>query len=371
MIKKILLVLFLIFIFSINVNAEENDIYKEQLEISKADELSDTLPHNIQEYLEQYSIDLSDYNWVNNIGYQNVFSHIWYFLSGGAKTQLASFGCVLGIILLSAALLGNSGGSINQTVAYVTVISVAALLVAPLLSSINSCVEALKGCAVFISAFVPVFASILAAGGKVATSVSMSALLLGAANGMTYIANYVIVPLISGYLAVSISSSVSPLVNNSGLSESIKKVVFWIISLTSTIFVGILGIQTAVNASADNLSMKTARFIIGSAIPVTGGVLSEALSTLTASISLLKSSVGIYGVIVCCLFFLPILCELLIWRLGLFGTIFVSNIFSLPKLSGLLKAIDTVLSVLIGIILISCAMFVLSLTVVLNNGGSL
>lgn len=371
MIKKILIVLLLMSVFSLNVSAQENDIYNEQLEISGANELQNTLPQDIQDYLEEYSIDISDYNWVNNIGYQNVFSHIWSFLSGGAKTQFATFSCVLGIILLTAALIGNSAGSVNHTVIYITVISVAALLINPLLSSVNAAVEALRSCAYFISAFVPVFASIVAAGGKVATSVSMSALLLGAANGMTYIANFIIVPLMSGYLAVSVSSSVSPLINNSGLSEGIKKVVFWIMSLISTLFVGILGIQTAVNSSADNLSMKTAKFIVGSAVPVTGGVLSEALGTLTASISLLKSSVGIYGVIVCCLFFLPILCELLIWRLGLFGTIFISNVFSLPKLSGLLKAIDTVLSVLIGIILISCAMFIISLTVVINGGGTI
>ena len=112
--------------------------------------------------------------------------------------------------------------------------------------------------------------------------------------------------------------------------------------------------------------MKTAKFIIGSAVPVAGGVLSEALGTLTASISLLKSTVGIYGVIVCLLFFLPIICELLLWRLGLAVSIFLSGIFSVSKLSSLLKSIDTVLSVLIGIILLSCAMFIISLTVVIS-----
>lgn len=368
MIKKISMILLFVLLLSVNVNAEENDIYKEQLEISGANQLTESLPQEIQEYLEEYSIDISDYNWVNNLNYKNVFSHIWDFLSGGAKKHLATFGCVLGVILLTAALMGNSVGSVNQTVNYVTVLCIAALILTPLFSTITATVDALKNCAYFITGFVPVFAAIIAAGGKVATSVSMSALLLGAANGMTYIANFVIVPLMGGYLAVSVSSSVSPILNNSGLSESIKKFVFWIMSFITTVFVGILGIQTAVNSSADSLSMKTAKFIIGSSVPVAGGVLSEALSTLTASISLLKSSVGIYGVIICCMFFLPILCELLLWRFTLFGTTFMANIFSLPKLSGLLKSVDTVLSVLVGIVLISCAMFIISFAVVINSG---
>ncbi len=369
MIKKIVIVIFISILFSLNVSAD--DLYKEQLEISGANEINETLPDKIQEYLEEYSIDISDYNWVNNLDYNNVFTHIWDFITKGIKKHLATFSCVLGVILISAALNGNALNSINQTVSYVIVLSVSAIILTPLYSCVTASVEALKNCAYFITAFVPVFASIVAAGGKAITSVSMSALLLGAANGMSYIASFVVVPLMSGYLALSISSSVSPLLNTSGLCESIKKLTFWIMSLISTVFIGILGIQTAVNSAADNLSMKTAKFIIGSSVPVAGGVLSEALGTLTASMSLLKSSIGIYGVIICFLFFLPILLELLLWRVTIFGTTFISDIFSLPKLSGLLKSIDAVLSVLIGIILISCAMFIISLTIIIGSGKAI
>ena len=366
MIKKVFLCFCLIFVFSVNVCASENDIYAEQLQSSGADTLEENLPEDIKDYLEENSVNLYETDWVNGINFKTVFSHIFSFFKGGLKKQFATFGCVLGVILLTAALSGNSANGINPTVVYITVLSVAALIITPLFSLISASVTALKDCGYFITCFVPIFASIVAAGGKTATSISMSALLLAAANGMIYIANYVLLPLLSGYLAVSISSSVSPLLNNSGLGEGIKKTVFWVLSLVSTVFVGILGIQTAVNSSADNLSMKTAKFIIGSAVPVAGGVLSEALGTLTASISLLKSTVGIYGVIVCLLFFLPIICELLLWRLGLAVSIILSGIFSVSKLSSLLKSIDTVLSVLIGIILLSCAMFIISLTVVIS-----
>lgn len=370
MIKKIIIITFFVLTFSVTVKAEEGNIYNQQLEISGANELQDNLPNEIKEYLEEYSIDINNTDWVNNLSYKNVFLHIWGFFTGGIKKQFATFGCVLGIILIYAAISGYEGNAVNQTVIFVTVLSVAGVILSPLYSCITAAVESLKSCAYFIASFVPVFASIIVASGKTATGVSMSTLLLAAANGMSYISNFIIVPLMSGYLAVSVSSSVSPLLNNSGLSESIKKIVLWIMSFISTLFVGILGIQTAVNSAADSLSIKTAKFIVGSSVPVTGGVLSEALSTLTASISLLKSSVGIYGVIICCLFFLPILCELLLWRVGLFFTAFVSNVFSLAKLSGLLRAIDTVLSVLIGIILISCAMFTLSLAVVISSGNA-
>ena len=150
-------------------------------------------------------------------------------------------------------------------------------------------------------------------------------------------------------------------------SQAVKKLALWVLSLITTVFLGILSIQTVVNAHADNLSMRTAKFIIGSSVPVAGGVLSEALGTLTASMSLLKSTVGIYGVVICCLIFLPIIIELVLWRITLWVSDFVALQFSLSKISGLLQSLDTVLSVLIGIILLTCAMFIISLSVVMGS----
>jgi len=132
--------------------------------------------------------------------------------------------------------------------------------------------------------------------------------------------------------------------------------------------VGILSIQTVVSASSDTLALKTAKFIVGSSVPLAGTALSEALTTVTASLGLLKSSVGVYGVVACVAIFLPFLAELLIWRVILVICSSVSDLFSLPKISGLLRSVDTVMSVIIGIIMLTCAMFVISLTVVMTVG---
>lgn len=370
MIKKIIVIFILFFAFCFNVNANEADIYKEQLQNSGAYNLQNTLPPEVKEYLNDFSVDISDYNWVNNLTANNVFSHIFSFLKGGFKTPFLTFSSVLAIILLSALLNEQGNASVNKTVMFATSLAIVGVISVPVFSSISAAVNAMKGCSVFIFSFVPVFAVIVAVGGRAATSASMSALLLGAANAVSFIANFAVVPLMSGYLGISIASSISDQFDNNTISAGIKKFSFWIMSFVSTVFLGILGLQTTVNASADNLTMRTAKFIIGSSVPVAGGVLSEALNTLTASMSLLKSSVGIYGVVICCLIFLPILLELLLWRFCIWLTIFVSSTFSVKKISGLLQSIDTVLSVLIGIILLTGAMFIISLTIIVGSGKS-
>ena len=217
-----------------------------------------------------------------------------------------------------------------------------------------------------MTAFVPVFAAVTEAAGNAATSVSMSALLLGAAQAVSFIANFVVIPLMGGYLAITIAASVSPIISNSGIADGIKKLSFWIMSLTSTVFIGILSIQTALGSAADGLSVRTAKFIIGSAVPVAGTALSEALTTVTAAMGTLKASVGIYGVIACAVIFLPLLAELFLWRLVLMVISSVSGLFSLGKISSVIKGVDSVMAVLIGIILLTLAVFIISLTIVIG-----
>ncbi|MBQ8740924.1 MAG: hypothetical protein IJY79_05200, partial [Clostridia bacterium] len=165
------------------------------------------------------------------------------------------------------------------------------------------------------------------------------------------------------------SSGVSPLLTSSGIVESVKKISMWILSLLGTLFIGILGIQTAVNSAADSVTLRTAKFILGTSVPVAGGVLSEAVSTISASMGLLKSSVGIYGVVALILMLLPIVIELILWRCMLMLNISLGELFSLPKITGILRAVDSMLSVLLGVVLMVGGMFIISLTVVITAAG--
>ncbi len=373
MIRKLVFITIFIFLFSLPVSAEEvENFYKEQYELSEADRLSYNLPEETRDFLNKEEITAENPDWINKLSLENVFSHIFSFLKSGAKEPfLASFG-ILAVILISAAIGSmETVSSASAAAAYATALSAAAVICVPVFKTVSASVNALQGCSVFMAGFIPVFAVIVASAGAPITSASMSALLLGASQVVSFISNFVVVPLLGGYMSISLASSVSPLVSNSGIAEGIKKLSFWIMSLLTTVFIGILSIQTAVNASADTLSVKTAKFIIGSSVPVAGTVISEALTTVTASMGLLKSSIGIYGVVACSAIFLPLVCELLIWKIALSLLAVISDLFSISKISSLLRAVDTVMSVLSGIIILTACMFIISLSIVVSAGKAL
>ena len=371
--KRVFLTLILLmFLFPFAAYAAETDgeqLYYEQYYDSGADKLTDFLPDGTREYFEKNGIDPSDYGWVGSLSAQSVFSHILEFLKNGAETPLKSGAAIIAVILIAAAFSSAEikSGAVQAAV-YAAVTSAAAIIVAPVYSSVKAGVDAMKGLSVFMLGFIPVFAVIVAASGGAVTSASMSTLLLTAAQGVSYISSFAVLPLMGGYLAVSIGSSVSPLMQRSGIAETVKKLALWITAFISTVFAGILSIQTAVNSSADTLTAKTARFIIGSSVPVAGGVLSEALGTVLSSVTLLKSSIGIYGAVACAAILLPLITELLIWRAVLIITAGAAGLFSLPQISGLLKAVDSMMSVLLGIILTVGAVFIISLAVVVSAG---
>jgi stage III sporulation protein AE len=150
------------------------------------------------------------------------------------------------------------------------------------------------------------------------------------------------------------------------LGETIKKAATWLLSLSLTIFLGLLSIQTAVNADADSAGLRTIKFVLSSIIPVTGGALSESMTTLTSSLKLLKSSVGMYGVLALGVSALPLVLELLLWRFSLYLATAVGELFGVKEGINILKCADCVLATLVGIILFTASLFIISLAVVTN-----
>ena len=365
--KKIIVFVLVMIIFSLPTAAAD-EIYSEQYEISGADELKYALDKETQAFFEENGLEISGYDWVNKLSRENVFSHLLSLIRGKVKNPLSSCAMIICIILITAAVtsFGDENGKYTAAL-YAAALAITAIIASDIWKSVCAATSAVKGSATFMLSFIPVFAGTVALSGGSISAVSMSALLLGAAETVSFAASFLVLPLMGGYLALSICSGVSPILEGSDITELVKKMAVWAISFISTLFVGILGIQTAVNSSADTLAMKSAKFIIGTSVPIAGPALSEAASTISASLSLLKSSIGIYGVVAVAVIFIPVIAELIIWRAVMLACSSVSSLFSLPKISALLKAVDSMLSLLLGITLLVGSMFIISLTVTVTG----
>ena len=364
--KKIIIFLALTFVFSLNVQASP---YQEQYEISGAGNIKEYLTPDAERVIEGLEIDMADSNWVSKLTPESIFSQIFRFIKTGIKEPLKCAGSVLAVMLLIAVANTFEGfAPFNNTASYIfTLCSVTAILL-PMFSLIESAASAIKGISVLMDGFIPIYAGILTVGGKTATATGMSFLLTFAAGAVGSLSAFVIVPLMSCYLGVAVVSGIMPIGAINRLGDGIKKAAMWILSFILTLFIGILSIQATVNKAADNLGLKTVKFMIGSFVPVAGGALSETLGTLIGSVGLLKSSVGMFAVIAIAAMILPVVIELLIWRFILFGLDIISAFLGVEMKTDILRAADSVIAVLIGVMLFVGALFIISLSII--AGGS-
>lgn len=367
--KKIIITLLLLLLFSLPAYAQD-DIYQNQLELSGAQEIKELLPRDAADILDSLEIDITDPKMAEKITVKGIFAHIGEFIKSGGTAPAKTGLSVLAVIIITASLSCiRREGELSTATELVCTAAVAGALLVPLYSLIQSTASAMKGVGVFMTGFVPVFAGIVTLSGNVSTSTLSAATLLSAAQGLSWFAAFGVVPVMCAYLAVSSCCAVSPLMGAAGLSESIKKLAMWILSLIVTLFSGIMSLQTTLSGAADGVALRTGKFLIGSAFPVGGAALSEAAGTLAGSMGVLKNTAGIYAVLGVAACVLPLCIQLLLYRLWLFAAGTAANLFSQARISSVIKAADSVLSVMVSLILFTAALFIICIIIVVKAGG--
>lgn len=157
-------------------------------------------------------------------------------------------------------------------------------------------------------------------------------------------------PLLCIYLALCIIVPVAPFLHLEQVTGGIKSVVCWGLGILTTIFVGMLSIQTIVGSGGDSLMLKTSKFLVGSFIPVIGGTISDAVGAAKGCVQVLKSVVGSFGILVAVLSFLPALLEVCLWYLAVRVLAWVGLMLDAKEVSSLLSSIAQTFSILLAMI---------------------
>ena len=136
-----------------------------------------------------------------------------------------------------------------------------------------------------------------------------------------------------------------------------------------TLFVGLLSLQSFVTVSADNVTMKAAKFAVSTTIPIVGGAVSEALSTVKSTMGIMKGSIGTFGMISGALVILPSLVSAFCFKLALFIAGAVSDLFGTKALTELIKSGECVMSIVIAVLFCFMLLLSVSTAVILFSGA--
>ncbi len=106
-----------------------------------------------------------------------------------------------------------------------------------------------------------------------------------------------LVPLLYGYIAASAAQAAVGENRLKRLADLLKWTVTTVLTVVTMAFVGYLTASGVVAGTADAATVKAAKFAISGAIPVVGGILSDAAETVLASAGILKGTVGVFGMV--------------------------------------------------------------------------
>lgn len=366
-----LLLFLLIPISSYSMDYSEEE-YNKTLSSYDLSSFEKELDADTYKMLDELGVLDFSYESITGLSFNDIVGLLKSLFQKKAELPIKSSVTVLIFILLSAflqSLKAESDDSVNMIYSTATALLVATVVLVKLTSTVSLASMAISVASNFVYAFIPVFCSIVVASGGITTGFSTNTTLLILAQGLSFISSNVFMPIVNCYLALGVTSSLRYELNLDKLLSSVKKIITTCISFVSGVFVSVLSVKTAVAGRADMLGLRSIRFAINSVVPVIGSSISEGLLSIQAYSSLIKSSVGIVGVVAVVLVFLPSIIEVVLWRISLTLCVIVSDIFGDKSVSAVLNAFLNTLLLINVILILSMVTTVISFGILIAAGG--
>lgn len=366
MMKKLILTLIfslLVLFGALTVSASEQDSYEELFEESGAADLTDYLPEETVENLEDAGISSASEKYMTDIDISQILTSVMEITAEESRQPLKVGAAVIAAVLLIALLGGMkdslADGRTTQTAYTAISVFTAFTVLSPLLTYFNDVIKTINGANSFERGFIPVFAAVLAASGQTVTAAGSAAAILTVSEIASGILCGTAVPFIRILTAVSAVTSALPEMNLDSIVAFAEKCIKWLLGILATVLVAALTISGMVTAAADTVAGKAVKFVVSGSVPVIGGAVGEALASVKSCIALLKTSVGAFGIIACAYVFLPIIIRGILWRLMLELCSGIADLFSAGAVSKLLRSLASS----VGMLLSVCIMFMILLTV--------
>lgn len=367
-VKILLCVSLFMILFTVTAFAGDGDIdsYKDEFSY---DEMISSIDSSVVDILSEIGITEISYDSIFSVTPQKVFDSFFNIFMGALKEPFKYFLSVTGVIAIMA-LLTNLSRS-PETVTLIGSSCVACILAVPIVSLVSRGFSVLETLSAFTTAFSGVFCAVTSASGGVVQGTSFLGLNIAINSVFSLVLSAVSKPLANCMCALSFLSCFNIKTFSERISDLFKRCYIFILSLVTTLFSGLSAIKTVLGGSADSVASRSVKFLVGRSLPLVGGVVSESYQSIIASLNLIKSTVGVFGIITVVITVLPIILELSVWWLSLSFISTASEIFGSFKIENLINIFKDVIVLLIATVAFSSLLFIISCGFMLIFKGSI
>lgn len=337
------------------------DVYKEQKETLELEELERAGREYMDLPLDGIDLDR---------GLKSVLDTGNEALPGVVRKAVRSCVLLLTAVLLCSlaeSLYTDEKGSI-KAVRLAGTLAVTAVAVADVNSLLGLGAETLNEMTGFSNLLLPAVAALTAATGAITGAAARQVAAMLFSDLLMNLISKVLIPMVYAYLAASVAWAA---LGNEGLRRiagTIKWAVTFILTAVVLAFVAYLTMSGVVAGTADAAGIKATKFAMSSAVPVVGGILSDAAETVLASAGVLRSAVGVFGMLVVLMMCLAPFLQLGVHYLAYKFTSALSATVAESRTAGLVDSIGSAFGLILGMTgagaLLQLVSVVSSLTVV-------
>lgn len=241
-----------------------------------------------------------------------LFSRMWEALcdklAGLARGSMRSAAALIAAVLLCSLAGVFAEGEGERWAGLCGVLAVSGIALGDAHSFIGRGSALLFDISAFSKSLLPCLAATAAASGRAsAGAAKYAATALFMDVGITA-SQRLLLPLVYIYVGASIAAAALESEALSSAAKLLKWVCCTATTLIMTAFTAYFSLTGAIAGAADAAAAKAAKTAISAALPVVGGMISDAAGTVLAGASLLRGAVGVYGLcVVCCLCAAPFL----------------------------------------------------------------
>ncbi len=152
------------------------------------------------------------------------------------------------------------------------------------------------------------------------------------------------------------------------LMNTMKGIFMWGIGIITTLLGGVMSVQTLIGRSADNAAMMATKYAIGNMLPIAGGTVSGALSTLVSGMSYYAGVVGGGAIAIIVLSAISPLVTLLMYKLALSVVMIFTSFVDCDAVEGGIKAVSGALDSLIALYSVTVVVYGFEIMMFLRQG---
>ena len=215
----------------------------------------------------------------------------------------------------------------------------------------------------------PVMTTALAAQGGVTASAALYAGTTAFLSVLSMLVSRVMLPLICLFLALAVGHGALGEELLGKLAEAARHFLSWLLKTVLLVFTTYMSITGVVSGTTDAAARKAAKVVFSSAVPVVGGILSDASESVLVSVGVLKNAAGVYGILATLAVLAEPFLRLGVQYLMLKFTGMVCGIWGEKRISGLLEDVSAAMGLLLAMVASGCVMVLISTVCFLKGMG--